>query len=330
MTRRTSALALLALSALAGTALAQGPAIRLNELFLNPPGADDGQEFVEIKAAPNTALTGLWLVIIEGDASVDSTQAGIVDQAINLGAFSTGSNGLLLIRDTAAVLTPAPDAGTSVVTFNFTPDLENGTNTFLLVRNWTGTVGGTDIDAGDDGTVDLTPLPWTEVLDAIGIKESLDTGGIERTYAASFGGTDVQQDAFFTPDAMVRAANGEAYIMDVLGAAPGPYTFDPAEFLPAAVLPTLPETAKVLTPGRENLPGVVVNPCPNLSNVAGPNQTTTPDDALTADDIIVFLGWYFGNDARADVAGANQTTTPDTQFTADDIIVFLGRYFAGC
>lgn len=67
-----------------------------------------------------------------------------------------------------------------------------------------------------------------------------------------------------------------------------------------------------------------------FSDVAGPNQSLGFDGTLTADDIIVFLGWFFASDLRADVAGANQSTTPDGSFTADDIIVFLGRYFAGC
>jgi hypothetical protein len=31
------------------------------------------------------------------------------------------------------------------------------------------------------------------------------------------------------------------------------------------------------------------------------------DGVLTADDIIVFLGWFFANDNRANVAGANQS-----------------------
>ncbi|MCU0688153.1 MAG: hypothetical protein MUE97_00175 [Phycisphaerales bacterium] len=66
------------------------------------------------------------------------------------------------------------------------------------------------------------------------------------------------------------------------------------------------------------------------ADVAGPNQSVGPDGSLTADDIIVYLGWYFASDARADVAGPNQSPTPDAQFTADDIIVFLGTYFAGC
>jgi len=67
-----------------------------------------------------------------------------------------------------------------------------------------------------------------------------------------------------------------------------------------------------------------------LADVAGPDQSVGPDGVLTADDIIVFLGWFFASDERANIAGPDQSTTPDTSFTADDIIVFLGRYFAGC
>lgn len=66
------------------------------------------------------------------------------------------------------------------------------------------------------------------------------------------------------------------------------------------------------------------------SDVAGANQAVGGDGVLTADDIIVFLGWFFAADSRANVAGPNQSTVPDSAFTADDIILFLGRYFAGC
>jgi hypothetical protein len=68
----------------------------------------------------------------------------------------------------------------------------------------------------------------------------------------------------------------------------------------------------------------------NPADIAGANQSPEGDGQLTADDIIVFLNWYFGNDLRADIAGANQSSTPDGQLTADDIIVFLNFYFAGC
>ncbi|MFN7558760.1 MAG: GC-type dockerin domain-anchored protein [bacterium] len=73
------------------------------------------------------------------------------------------------------------------------------------------------------------------------------------------------------------------------------------------------------------------NACPNPSNIAGPGQSTTPDEELTADDIIVFLNWFFANDSRANVSGPGQNTTQlDNDLTADDIIVFLNRFFAGC
>ncbi|MCU0688242.1 MAG: hypothetical protein MUE97_00655 [Phycisphaerales bacterium] len=99
--------------------------------------------------------------------------------------------------------------------------------------------------------------------------------------------------------------------------------------------PATGAAAAIGSVGTSNLLGLAwVAPCgPTActpSDVAGPNQTVGPDGVLTADDIIVFLGWFFATDTRADVAGANQSTTPDSQFTADDIIVFLGRYFEGC
>ena len=72
-----------------------------------------------------------------------------------------------------------------------------------------------------------------------------------------------------------------------------------------------------------------LGPC-NASDVAGPGQDPNYDRQLTADDIIVFLNWFFASDLRADVAGPGQSTVPDSQFTADDIIVFLNRFFVGC
>jgi hypothetical protein len=67
-----------------------------------------------------------------------------------------------------------------------------------------------------------------------------------------------------------------------------------------------------------------------LSDIAGPGQSIGSDNTLTADDIIVFLNWFFAGNTGADVAGPGQSTSPDGQFTADDIIVFLNRFFAGC
>jgi hypothetical protein len=63
-------------------------------------------------------------------------------------------------------------------------------------------------------------------------------------------------------------------------------------------------------------------------DVAGSGQTEGLDGQLTADDIIVFINWFFASDDRADIAGAGQTAGADGQYTADDIIVFINEFFA--
>lgn len=64
------------------------------------------------------------------------------------------------------------------------------------------------------------------------------------------------------------------------------------------------------------------------ADVAGANQSPGPDGVRSADDIIVYLSWYFAASPLADVAGPNQSEGPDGLFSADDIIVFLSWYFA--
>lgn len=68
---------------------------------------------------------------------------------------------------------------------------------------------------------------------------------------------------------------------------------------------------------------------PALADIAGPNQVLGADGQFSADDIIVYLGWFFAGQAEADIAGPNQSTIVDQQLSADDIIVFLSAYFAG-
>ncbi len=66
------------------------------------------------------------------------------------------------------------------------------------------------------------------------------------------------------------------------------------------------------------------------SDIASPGQNIGADGELTADDIIVFINWFFASDSRADIAGPGQTVGADAEFTADDIILFINRFFAGC
>ncbi len=264
-----------ALAAAAGSAYAQRGSVVLNEVFINPPseaGADNTREFVELKSAmPNMSLSGIWLVQIDGDNSVgnDSTATGVIDQAIDLSSYSTGSNGLLLIRDATNVIdcsfdagVQGPDAGTNVVIFNFTPDLENGSATYLLVRNFTGSVGQ-DLDGalGGDGILDIQP--WGEILDVVGFQDGddIDAGIPSHQYATQLGGIDVSDRlpgvvTGFTPDVFSRVCN-TIIIFDTAGLSYGPFFFDPAEVIvfdasTNAILGTTIDPSFLLTPGQPN------------------------------------------------------------------------------
>lgn len=216
-------------------------AIFINELFINPPGTDNGLEFIELLSttAGVEAMTGLTFLAIDGDGS----NAGVIDQALSLNSFSTGTNGLFLWRDNAAVLSPAPAPATTLNVADFNPDIENGSNTYLLVSGFTGAVGN-DLDTNDDGVIDVA-LPWGGVADAISFIENDGTANYGYALAlggVSFGGVS----AAFTPDAFVRFQNGQPRFMDVNGTSPGPFDVDPLETsgpVPAGL---------VLTPGSAN------------------------------------------------------------------------------
>jgi hypothetical protein len=220
---------------------AQG-AILINEIMINPPGTDNGTEYFEFYSTTGgvESLAGLWLIEIDGD----TTNSGLINKALDLGAFSTGTNGLFLYRDSATVLLPAPEAATTITSLDF-PDTQNGSGTFLLVSGFTGAAGN-DLDTDNDGT--LNTFPWASVLDGIGVAEN--DAGNNFTYAAqvgffAFGPLD------YTPDAVTRLGNGGLWVgADLLGGSPGPFTLEDLETtsqngssVPSGLL---------LSPGRAN------------------------------------------------------------------------------
>ena len=93
------------------------PAYRLlSELKVNPPGTEDEPyEFVEIKGEPNTLLTNVYLLAIQGDFAGNPGKADLV---LNLTSRRLGSSGLLLIaaRDQPY---PIPEDTTVVTDTNF-------------------------------------------------------------------------------------------------------------------------------------------------------------------------------------------------------------------
>ncbi len=196
----------------------------LTEIFINPPSTDGGQETIEIKGAPNSSLAGISLLVIEGDA----TGAGAVDLRIDLSAYSTGSNGLLLIRDAATTLLPAPDAGTSVVVLDFNPDIENGSNTFVLGVG-TAPALNSDLDSDNDGIFNAGALNGFTAMDAVSLLEN--DGAANFSYADDLGFTVLGPFIGFNPDALYRTFNDDETTCiwtggDLLGSVGGPYTFD--------------------------------------------------------------------------------------------------------
>lgn len=314
----------LAAAAIAALAPAQ---VKFNEFMINPPGTDDGFEFFELKGNPNTSLSGLHLLVIEADAGGSGIQ-GVIDQAIPLSALSTGANGLLLLRDGSIVLQPEPNPQTTVFVQNFTPDIENGGNTYLIVSGFTGSTG-TDLDADNDGILDSTP--WTSVVDAISYSAD-SPNPVSPGYAGAFGGPVFPQQSF-TPDVFTIFGNTKI-ICDVLGANPGPYTFDPAEVVDVTGNPFLLPETWVVTPGSDN-------PAPN--GVICPNNVTlitgTPFGGNLAslcnsdDDSYFILNDENDPNAVVEITGTGASTTAtsiklnfETAATRTDISEFVEAF----
>lgn len=123
----------------------------LNEFVFNHTGVDD-HEFIEIFGQPLTDFSAYSILAIEGDG----TGAGVVDDVYTVGST---------------------DAAGFWTTGFLTSELENGSQTLLLVLNFSGSQGN-DLDTDDDGVLDSTP--WDTVRDDVAV---WDGGVSDRTYA---------------------------------------------------------------------------------------------------------------------------------------------------
>jgi len=224
-----SAVVLSAVGAMGSRAEAQ---FVITEVLNNPPGDSDvGFEAFEILGPPNASLSGWWLVCIDGNVSVPP-YPGVLRVRVNLNGMSTGSNGLLLVRDGPTVLQPPPAAGTSLgITGPFDIlGIATFAPTFLLVHGTPPNVG-TDIDLNNDGTVDVWPLGAT-VVDAVSSKHYLVENS--REYADDFGGTALGNVGMLV-DAFYRVFDCKGAIIgwaggDVNGVNPGPYQWLASNF----------------------------------------------------------------------------------------------------
>jgi hypothetical protein len=186
--RLAIALGLAGISAAAGAAdaaLALGDGTRqpwISELRVDQQGTDT-DEYVEIAGDAGASLAGVWLLAI-GDGGSDV--GGVVEMAINLSAWSLGTGGFLVARESSfgttafggRTLSVASGATDAVIGSGDSMNLENADNvTYLLVQGFTGAVGN-DLDADNDGTLDARP--WTSIIDAVAF---LRSGSKEPVYA---------------------------------------------------------------------------------------------------------------------------------------------------
>lgn len=225
--------------------------IFINELLIEPSGDDFGQQFFELRGTPNQSLSNLSLVVLIGEEG----GLGIVDQVFDLSSFSLGANGLFLWRDTPAVLSPAPhpqtNVGTTTLPLGPPAYFSNISQTFVLVSDFSANPLD-DLDTNDDGTLDA--MPWSGVIDAIGVRENDGTPANEFAFGAQLGFKDFPVTGF-DPDAIFRDCDGTWYASDVTNNPGGPYQFENSEFVDISLNPhnSSEFTGNTLTPGSANV-----------------------------------------------------------------------------
>lgn len=177
----------------------------INEVNINPPGADNDKEFIEIRNVGNTAAStnGYTLLLLDSEISNASASTGTIVKAISLDGLGTGSNGLLLLGHnyTEANRLLIPWNGTTNVNGIYAPKAspqtalgsppgllddviggssDNGALSLLLVKSFNQREG-LDLDGGlaadgvtvsgvaDDGVLDI--IAWqAPITDALAMK----------------------------------------------------------------------------------------------------------------------------------------------------------------
>ena len=160
----------------------------INEVFVTQYPDTDTHEFIELYGTPNTCLIEYKIIVIEGDGS----SKGIIDDVIHLSDQKLNEDGFFV-------------AGSS----NVNPDMslgwnnifENGTETFLLVKNFN-SWKGTDIDEDDDRVADFS---IGDVIDSIGIG---DNGMLNQNDAVYYDAPVFGPDGISLPPGCARIEDG--------------------------------------------------------------------------------------------------------------------------
>lgn len=188
----TSVLCLPAL--LAAGAMADAP-LRLNEVRLEQPGADN-DEYIELAGAAGESLAGVSIVVVgDDDFTLPGQQNGVIEDVVNLDAFAIASSGFFVVGE--------PSLSLAVPNLAQALNLEGNDNvTIFVVRGFTGFLGQ-KLDTNDDGTLDLTP--WTSVVSSLAIVNTAAANGVKSDFYYST--TTIGPDNGIAPAAAWLCAN---------------------------------------------------------------------------------------------------------------------------
>lgn len=175
-----------------------GGAVRINEIRIEQPGADEDEYFELFSTVGGESLDDFTYLVIGDGAG----KGGVIEAVVDLSgrSFALGSRHFLVAEDTFSLFGAKPDW---MAPLNF----ENEDNvTHLLVRGFAGRIGQ-DLDADDDGTLDESP--WESMVDGVSLSASLDFG--DPIYAVSLGLESVGPNGSFVPAHVFRVHDSEGF-----------------------------------------------------------------------------------------------------------------------
>ena len=213
-----------------------------------------------------------------------------------------------------------------MVIFNFTPDIENGSNTFVLAKVATGTAPttGTDIDVDNNGVADAGTFSNLCLLDAVGVLEN--DGAANVAYASDFGGENLGPFTGFNPDAIYRllTPDGAACAWlggDILGTPPatGPFPWDALETFDWNTNGLPDGSDYTLDPGTGNLraPSILTQPENAFACVGGSSSFSVESFGG------VSFQWRFEGEDLDGETGATLTIDPVSEESFGDYDVVL-------
>jgi len=163
--------------------------VTINELRIDQSG-DDTNEFFELFGSAGASLEGYSYVVIGDGAGGDGT----VEAVIDLSDYRLGADGFFLVAENQEAFPGTVDVDL-ILDLNF----ENSDNvTHLLIKDFAGAEGD-DLDADDDGVLDVA----LEIVDSVALIETPGEGD------ATYSDNTVGPDGSFVPGHVFRESDGE-------------------------------------------------------------------------------------------------------------------------